>query len=52
MARRIIVSQYFDASKDYYLRMKLVLDNPKAEMNFDYMEWCPKSIYDSNEDRH
>ncbi len=52
MARRIIVSQYFDAGKDYYLRMKLVLDNPMAEMNFDYMEWCPKSIYDNNEDRH
>lgn len=51
-ARRIIVSQYFDASKDYYCRMKLVLDNPKAEMNFDYMEWCPKSVFDNNEDRH
>lgn len=52
MARRIVVSQYFDASKDYYLRMKLVLDNPTAEMNFDYMEWCPKSVFDNNEDRH
>ncbi len=52
MARRIITTDYFYAGKDYYLRMKLVLDNPKAEMNFDYMEWCPKSIYDFNEDKH
>ncbi|MBO4268471.1 MAG: fasciclin domain-containing protein [Bacteroidaceae bacterium] len=52
MARRIVTTDYFYAEKDYYLRMKLVLDNPKAEMNFDYMEWCPKSIYDNNEDKH
>lgn len=52
MARRIVTTQYFYAEKDYYLRMKLVLDNPKAEMNFDYMEFCPKSIYDSGEDKH
>lgn len=52
MARRIVTTQYFYADKDYYLRMKLVLDNPKAEMNFDYMEWCPKSVYDNNEDKH
>ena len=32
--------------------MKLVLDNPEAEMNFDYMEWVPKSIYDNGEDKH
>ncbi|MBR6370749.1 MAG: fasciclin domain-containing protein [Bacteroidaceae bacterium] len=52
MARRIVTTDYFYADKDYYLRMKLVLDNPKAEMNFDYMEWCPKSIYDNNENKH
>lgn len=52
IARRVITTDYFYADRDYYLRMKLVLDNPKAEMNFDYMEWCPKSIYDFNEDKH
>ena len=52
MARRIITTDYFYADQDYYLRMKLVLDNPKAEMNFDYMEWCPKSVYDNLEDTH
>lgn len=52
IARRIITTDYFYADRDYYLRMKLVSDNLKAEMNFDYMEWCPKSVYDLNEDKH
>lgn len=52
MARRIITTDYFLSSKDYYLRMKLVKGGDAAEMNFDYMEWCPKSIYDFNEDKH
>ena len=52
IARRIITTDYFKASKSYYLRMRLVLENPQAEMNFDYMEWCPKSIFSLNEDKH
>lgn len=52
IARRVITTDYFRADKDYYLRMRLVLDNPNAEMNFDYMEWCPKSIFALNEDKH
>ena len=52
MARRILSTQYMYAETDYYLRLKLVLDNPKAEMNFDYMELCPKTVYANNEDRH
>ncbi|MBO6077908.1 MAG: fasciclin domain-containing protein [Bacteroidaceae bacterium] len=52
IARRIITTDYFYSDRDYWLRMKLVLDNPKAEMNFDYMEWVPKYIYDNSEDKH
>ena len=52
IARRIITTDYFYCDRDYWLRMKLVLDNPKAEMNFDYMEWVPKYIYDNSEDKH
>ena len=52
IARRVITTDYFKADNDYYLRMKLVLDNPNAEMNFDYLEWCPKSIFALKEDRH
>lgn len=52
IARRVITTDYFRAENDYYLRMKLVLNNPNAEMNFDYMEWCPKSVFAVKEDRH
>ena len=52
IARRVITTDYFMAHKNYYLRMRLVLENPQAEMNFDYMEWCPKSIFSLKEDRH
>jgi len=52
LARRILTTGYFYAEQDYYVRMKLVLDNPKSEMTIDYMEWVPKSIYDNDEDRH
>ena len=52
IARRVITTDYFKSNKTYYLRMRLVLDNPDAEMNFDYMEWCPKSIFAYKEDKH
>lgn len=52
IARRVITTDYFMADKSYYLRMRLVLENPDAEMNFDYMEWCPKSIFSLKEDKH
>ena len=52
IARRVITTDYFKSNRDYYLRMRLVLENPNAEMNFDYMEWCPKSIFDLKEDKH
>ena len=52
IARRVITTDFFRADQDYYLRMKLVLNNPNAEMNFDYLEWCPKSIFAVKEDRH
>lgn len=53
MARRIVTTDYFYANKDYYLRMKLVSTNKtNPELNFDYMEWCPKNIYDNEEDKH
>ncbi len=52
MARRVVTTDYFYANKDYYLRMKLVSNKLNAELNFDFMEWCPKSIYDNEEDKH
>jgi len=52
--RRILTTRVFSSNETHYLRFKQVLDNPKAEFAFDYMELCPKSVYDSEvgEDIH
>jgi uncharacterized surface protein with fasciclin (FAS1) repeats len=51
--RRILVTQYLEEEHDYYIRLRQVLDN-NAEMSLDYIELCPKSVYDGvvAEDRH
>lgn len=51
--RRILVTQYLEPEHDYYIRLRQVLDN-NAEMSLDYIELCPKSVYDGvvAEDRH
>ena len=48
--RHIIVRQTLDPSKTYYVRFKSVLDSDKKELYMDYMEWCPKEVYDNPED--
>ena len=52
--RRILTTRFFSSNETHYLRFKQVLDNPRAEFAFDYMELCPKSVYDSaeGEDHH
>ncbi len=45
--RHIIVRQTLDPDKTYYVRFKSVLDSDKKELYMDYMEWCPKEIYDN-----
>lgn len=31
--------------KEYYLRIKLVIENSEAELPINYFEFCPKSVY-------
>ena len=45
--RRILVRQYIDAEKDYYLRIKSVLDTETKCFMFDFFEFCPKEVYDN-----
>jgi hypothetical protein len=52
MARQILATQYMTTNTDYYLRIKQILDNNKAQFLFDYMELVPKSVYDMDEDKH
>ena len=48
--RHIIVRQTLDPNQTYYVRFKSVLDSDKKELYMDYMEWCPKEVYDNPSD--
>lgn len=41
------VSQFVDANKTYYLRMKSVLDSDTKEFYMDHLEWCAKEVFDN-----
>lgn len=45
--RRIIVRQPMDPDKTYYIRFKTVLDDASREFYVDYLEYCPKEVYDN-----
>ena len=52
--RRVLATESMDPDKEYYLRMRQVLDDPEKYCNFNYLEICPKSVYGSpeGEDQH
>lgn len=45
--RRILVREYLDSNKTYYLRVKNVMDIDTKCFMFDYFEWCAKEIFDN-----
>ena len=45
--RRVILREQMDPDKTYYLRFKTVLDDPTREFYVDYLEFCPKEVYDN-----
>ena len=47
--RRVILREQMDPDKTYYLRFKTVLDDPTREFYVDYLEYCPKEVYDNPE---
>lgn len=47
--RHIIVRQHMDPNKTYYLKLKSVLDSNRKEFYMDYLEYCPKEVYDNPE---
>ena len=47
--RYIIIRQTLDPDKTYYMRVKSVLDSEQKEFYMDYMEYCPKEVYDNPE---
>ena len=36
-----------EAGKTYYLRFRSVLDSDTKELYLDYIEFCPKEVYDN-----
>ncbi|MCR5433457.1 MAG: fasciclin domain-containing protein [Bacteroidaceae bacterium] len=47
--RRIILRQTMDPDEIYYLRFKGVLDDENKFLFMDYLEYCPKEVYDNPE---
>ena len=45
--RHIVLRQMLDPDKTYYLKLKSVLDSDKKEFYMDYMEFCPKEVFDN-----
>ena len=52
--RRILVRQYLRADQENWLRFRQILEGSTLYMSIDYIELCPKDIYDDpeGEDRH
>lgn len=49
IVRRVILRETMDPDKTYYLRFKTVLDDPTREFYVDYLEFCPKEVFDNPE---
>lgn len=45
--RRIIYRGNMDPDKEYYIRIKSVLDDKNKQLFIDYMELVPRSVYDN-----
>lgn len=45
--RRIIWRGQLKAGETYYLRVQGLLDDTTKRIYLDYMEWCPKSVYNN-----
>lgn len=43
--RKILVTRDLHPGVDYYVRIKLVVENPQAELPINYFELCPKGVY-------
>lgn len=47
--RRILVRQFMRADQDYWLRFRQILPGNQLYMSLDYVELCPKDVYDDPE---
>jgi len=47
--RHIIWRGYMEPNKTYYMKLKSVLDSDRKEFYMDYLELCPKEVFDNPE---
>ena len=47
LMRTIVAKNTITPDKDYYLRMKSVIDSDERQSVIDFIELCPKEVYDS-----
>lgn len=47
--RRILVRKYMFAEQTYWLRFRQLVDGDQKYMSLDYLELCPKDVFDSPE---
>lgn len=47
--RRVVWRGNLEAGKTYYIRVKSCLDDETLQFYMDYIEWCPKNVYDNPE---
>ena len=45
--RRIVVRSNMKADETYYIQFKSVLEDAETEFYMDYIEFCPKEVYDN-----
>lgn len=45
--RRIVLRGDMKADQTYYIQFKSVLEDPETEFFMDYIEFCPKEVYDN-----
>lgn len=45
--RHVLWRGTLEAGRTYYLRFKSVLDSDRKELYLDYIEFCPKEVYDN-----
>jgi len=52
--RRILVRQYMSSEEEYWLRFRQILEGSTLYMSLDYIELCPKDVFDNpaGEDWH
>lgn len=45
--RRIVLREEMKADETYYIQFKSVLEDTETEFFMDYIEYCPKEVYDN-----